>query len=498
MCIDLKQLQLQFEKAQVFADHSVDIEIPPIYREDRTDKLFVKVPDGDFVCTNWSNLNSTLEMCGVELPDDGEERYEEVKRYRKAIIQQNTVLLATSIAGCSAGVLKTPDGMRLLITRSSTTVEPQAGDCSTFMAFIEGLLGENSTQLTTFLVYLKLWLEDYRKSLEVGPWAANLRQRQALIMVGQRNSGKSLLFELLRPLFGNRVVNPYTYFAGDTNFNGDHAAASMLLMDDSAESLLPGARQKLTQQVKQHVAVSDNRIHPKGMQAFEIRCCQRIFILGNEDQMEVLPFVPESFKDKVHVMSARPSELVRKTLSRDDAQAWVDKMKSELGAFAYHLLHEVTIPAILQDRRFGVVAYHDPELLAKLEGTEDMLSFMQMLEYALAAQADNEMLGRVECIPRSALQRGALCHPDPTFEYVYEGPAREVFLLMSQKVSSTAFGSLVRHSVQMGKLLEGASHLYPDKVSRGKVNRGDRHWKVQFALSKKEFESHAQLFRRSY
>ncbi len=493
--LDLAPLFTQLTEAGIITDPDT-LEPPAVFREDRTDKLFVKDTKGNYVCTSAVNIRQALQLSGVQLTGEAEEDGKIVAQASRLILAHNTVSYAGPIAGCSAGIVEAPDGKLILVTRSCTTVEPKAGPCTTIMDLITNLFGGNGEAVMAFLVFLKLWLCDYRKSLEVGPWKAGLRPAQALMIVGPPNTGKTLIFEVLRPLWGNTIVDPHPYFAGETNFNADHLGATILKIDDSADSLKPGARQKLTQQIKQRVAVPDYRIHPKGRESFAIRTCQRVLILGNMDSLEVLPFVPASFKDKIHVLSAHPSELVGREMSQTDSTAWFEKMRSELAAFAHYLLNEVAIPEHMADRRFGVKAYHDQEILALLEGTEDVCLFMRMVEYALANETDGSSTSSIAVTPVAPRTVKRLTSPDQTFEYQFEGFAKELYALLSQNVDGPLFRALVSHPTRVGKLLEMAQNSLPAKVTRGKLNTGIRQWKVQFTLSKSEADAHARLFKR--
>ena len=57
-----------------------------------------------------------------------------------------------------------------------------------------------------------------------------------------RDSGKSRLQNLITPLLGGRVANPYHYMTGKSNFNSELFGAEHLMIEDEPASTRIEAR----------------------------------------------------------------------------------------------------------------------------------------------------------------------------------------------------------------------------------------------------------------
>ena len=99
------------------------------------------------------------------------------------------------------------------------------------------------------------------------------------------------------------------------------------------------------------------------------------------DDLMALPQLGESMMDKVAILKVRPNNCFAENYG--DREAFRNRFLSELPAFLHHCL-SLEIPEHLRDEnsRFGVKAYHNPEILASMKELEPEMEILGIVEAA--------------------------------------------------------------------------------------------------------------------
>lgn len=268
---------------------------------------------------------------------------------------------AGPLAGHPRG-LHNVGGSKLLATVSPVIIKAKAGPWETLRAVVEGLLDDPDTgnaQVETFLAWLKI----ARESLVTN----RRRPGQAIALAGPRGSGKSLLIDITEAALGGRRANPYPYFTGRTNFNGDLAGAELLAVDDEAGSTDIRSRRALAANIKSCLFSGAVRIEGKNKTAFTFRPCWRMLLALNDEPeaLLVLPPITEDIFDKITLFRCHKRPLPMAAHTLEEREAFFAKLLSELpGLLSW--LESWEIPADITEERCGVRWFHHPAILAAL------------------------------------------------------------------------------------------------------------------------------------
>jgi hypothetical protein len=281
------------------------------------------------------------------------------------IVTGHVVDIGLSLAGYRVGIHHV-NGRRILVPRSFTLIEPKEPkspeDFRHIMAIINGLLEEEASYL---LAHLKL---DYLALSE-----GRLSGSTAVFIVGPIDCGKSVLLDhIITPLLGGRKGNAYGYLSGKTNFNDELIGCEVHAIDDGNPFDTLEARKRFGNAIKEAVASGSMWCHPKGVAGFTVPAYRRLFILANPDDLELMPELSESLMDKIMILQAHTFKMPDNCLP---LPAWGDvgarerfvaTLKNELPYFIHCLLNW-SIPADVAERRFGLVAYKNEEIMDQLK-----------------------------------------------------------------------------------------------------------------------------------
>lgn len=264
---------------------------------------------------------------------------------------------AGPLAGHQRG-LHTAGGVKLLATVSPEVIKAKSGSWDTLCSVLTGLLEDpeiGKVQLDTFFSWLKI----ARESLLTN----RRRPGQAIAFAGPRGSGKSLLIDITELALGGRRANPYAYFTGRTNFNGDLAGAELLAVDDEAGSTDIRSRRTLAANIKACLFSGAVRIEGKNKTAFTFRPCWRMLVALNDEpeSLLVLPPITEDIGDKIILFRCHKKPLPMPAHTLDERDAFFTKLRSELPGLL-DWLEKWEVPTHLREERCGVKAYHHPAI----------------------------------------------------------------------------------------------------------------------------------------
>lgn len=289
---------------------------------------------------------------------------------------------AGPLAGHPRG-LHMAGGVKLLATVSPEVIAAQAGAWDTLRSVLTGLLEDpdaGQAQLETFLA----WLKVARESL----LSNRRRPGQAIAFAGPRGSGKSLLIDITELALGGRRANPYAYFTGRTNFNGDLAGAELLAVDDEAGSTDIRSRRTLAANIKACLFAGAVRIEGKNKTAFTFRPCWRMLVALNDEpeSLLVLPPITEDIGDKIILFRCHKRPLPMPAHTLDEREAFFAKLRGDLPGLL-DWLEKWQIPADLREERCGVKAYHHPAILHGLHELSPEGQLIGLIDTAHAAGA---------------------------------------------------------------------------------------------------------------
>ena len=291
------------------------------------------------------------------------------------------VVYAGPICGRPPGLL-TENGLRILVTRGPTHIEPKAGECPTISTWIGNLFGHAAldplapTQSAVFVAWLKLARLAVRNPSEHRPG-------NVLAFVGPMDCGKSLLQSaIITPALGGRVADPTLWFTGATTFSSDLWNAEHLAIGDKGLGEDGRERARLRDELKRVAAASEYPLHPKHCEVLTLRPIWRVTLSANDDPESAasLPALDASFEDKIIYLQcyAPPAPFFNE--GEPGARArFLKALTDELPAF-FAAVDAFEIPAELRKARFGVREFHHPKILDLIERGSPLVPLGDALE----------------------------------------------------------------------------------------------------------------------
>lgn len=324
-----------------------------------------------------ANNNLHLRALGL-----GTKRGEELMSpAEKAILfvqTKNRVDYAAPIAGRINGSYEWGSNS-VLVTTGCQPVVPKAGDWSTLRKwFVELLLGEEQ-----FLHHMGWWHQSRKNVLRKSDDAL---PGQVPIYVGPAGSGKSLLQGVTTSLIGGRSANPFLYMVGKSDFNANLFQADHLVIEDQVYDSAGKARNQFAARIKELSVNHVHSMHGKGTDAVNnIRPKWRVSMSANNEQVyrSVLPVIDDSLQDKIMLFRTGTEAAIPVDLKEPGGwEKWSCIMRDEMPALA-HAVDEFEIPERMQDRRFGVAAYHDPTLVSEEREDSDEVALLGVIQHDL-------------------------------------------------------------------------------------------------------------------
>lgn len=347
-----------------------------------TDGIYFHAPDGKYwrevPSAGWapfSQDNTKMYLRGKGLSDKAADKSSvtplEVELLK--LQEHRSVMYAGPLAGHKAGLHRF-NTLQALVTSSPTVIEPGPGDFPVTRTLLENMFSDTPKQLDFLLGWIKYGYEALREGSH--------RPGQVMAIAGEPDSGKSALQKLVfTPMFGNRAANPFRYMMGKTEFNLDLAGAEHLMIEDAASSTKIENRRTFGAMSKQFTVNEGQSIHGKGVDAKSMNPLWRVSVTLNREpeNLCVLPPLDDSLADKFGLLMAekKPMPLPVGTLAQK--AVFRDTIAAELPAFARWLL-AWTPPVDMQDDRFGVLAFHHPEILAALNANAPEVKLLALVD----------------------------------------------------------------------------------------------------------------------
>jgi hypothetical protein len=271
---------------------------------------------------------------------------------------------AGPLAGHVSGPLKLSDGRTVLITTSPRMISPKRGRWPCLSRFFGELFGDEAP-------FALAWLKCAFESLAKGDFRAS----QLLAVAGEAGCGKSLFQAVVTEVLGGRVGKPYRYMMGETSFNADLAACEHWCIEDENGSTDIRTRLRFGDKLKDAVANSLLSVHGKGKQAITLPSFRRVTLSVNSEpeHLCILPPMSPSIADKITLLKCSHADV-----GNDRKKTWKE-FTGELPAFVHHLL-AMEIPKELRCQRYGVKAYHNPELFEALNSVAPEMRLLSLID----------------------------------------------------------------------------------------------------------------------
>lgn len=364
-------------------DKHTDPPAPTIYFDANSSNYWMELVPGRFTELAEKDVKRHLMLKGIHVNLKDDIGLTEGGRIFAQCQVRRCCEYAGPLAGHKVGSFKTSDGRLVLVTSPSTPIEPKRGPCDRLERFLGELLGDE--QSVFFLAWLKV---GYESQID-----GDFKPGQLLALFGKSGCGKSLLQSLITEFFGGRSAKPYSFMIGDTKFNSDLAKAEHLMIEDENASHDIRSRRKFGTSIKEFTVNKEMRIHGKGLEAITLPTFKRLTSSGNSEaeNLMILPPMDDSILDKIILFKCGPT-----TLSNDRKKNW-KQLAGELPQLAHHLL-QMKIPKAMQDARFGVRAYHNPELMEILNAVSPEHRLLSLIDEILwtgkpdAAEIDQHRL----------------------------------------------------------------------------------------------------------
>ena len=355
---------------------------------------------------------------------------------------ENDVCYAGGIAGYKPGIHEIC-GQRILVTEGPRLIAWKPGRWDNIRSLITQLLGDQAN-----VVYA--WLKCALRSLYSGP---PFRPGQMLALAGQAGGGKSLFQNLLTEAFGGRSAKPYRYLIGDTTFNSDLLRAEHLMVEDDASSTDHRSRKSFGTMLKNLIVNETQSLHRKGRDAIMVTPFTRLTITLNDEpeNLMVLPPFEDSLKDKIILLRAHKAKFPYESDDLAGRHRYRQCLTNELPAFI-EFVRSYRIPDRLKNQRYGVSAYHDPELLKDLRELSP--------EWKLLSLIDSLNIWEFGCDD-------------------WEGTAADLEDKLRSKDKSGMVRDLLSFSTACGVFLKAIATSLPTRVSARRVHGGSRVWTIK-------------------
>jgi hypothetical protein len=213
---------------------------------------------------------------------------------------------------------------------------------------------------------------------------------QALAFVGAGDLGKTFLVkELIAPSLGGRYVECGDFFTGKSSFNSALIGSELLHLSDVDPGADEESRRHFRNQIKRVVANPTHMLQKKYADQLPVEPVWRLVISLNRDSadLQALPRLDPSIRDKISLFVCyRPACLPGEVPA--ERQAFRARIRAALPAFLGQIDATPT-PEKLRDGRFGVVAWHHPEVLRLMHEADPVALLGTFLdEYLGGLRAD--------------------------------------------------------------------------------------------------------------
>ena len=353
------------------------------------------------------------------------------------------------LAGHRAGLFKDGSGRQYLVTSEAAGAwdkMPKKVKPKFFKAFLEELLGEHDQWL-----HLCHWLAIGLRSMRRG----DFRPGQVCVFAGEAQCGKSLLQAIITEIFGGRAASPFLYMMGKTNWNDDLAGSEHWMIEDPGTTTDIRTRREFGAKLKEATVNRDISINARHKSSMQLPIWRRVTISVNSEpeNLAVVPPMDASIQDKVFLFFCdRATKCLNQFRSPEgdiDRQSTWDAVRAEIPTIRAWLLNTFKeVPTAFKDDRFGIRAWHHPDLMAELSNLS--------AESRLLALMDDVLFKNIE---------------------IYTGKAMDIEKALRGSDFAFEAEKILKYNSACGTYLARLQKSYPDRFSK-RVVHGSTIWTI--------------------
>jgi hypothetical protein len=364
------------------------------YNADTHDFLFLQDTGTRSGLTDWVPLRPkeaamALGHRGYKLsPSEGEQMSQvETMLHECRMDPDRTIYYAGDLAGWTSGLHKVC-GVNVLVKSEAQIPPAVQGDCAIVRRFIDTLFGPVQS----------VFVHAFHKMSREALIARNLRAMPAMIIIGERNCGKSFYQRrVMTPLLGGRECNANKYLGeGSTKFNADVLSKEHIMVQDPELGSSFKDRVGFAARIKEIVANEVQSVERKFVQALNAGVFSRVTVTLNSSYEVVsrLPVFDRDFGDKSFLFKAHKADFTVKAFTAAEQLQYLELFASQIPAYCYWLENEFVIPAELtmepdgEPTRWGLRVYHDPETMNLLTAVSPELRLVELIRQALFTEPD--------------------------------------------------------------------------------------------------------------
>jgi hypothetical protein len=367
------------------------------YYDDSAKDYLVREENGSFMRCSEGSLARKLNRAGVSAKKEHNGRLSAVEEQIDDIQQTKKVDYVGRLAGYPGGYWEVY-GRRLLITREAQLAKPRDTGNTAVADFFVRLLG--TEQADVLFSWAKLAVVARRAGIErlTQGLPPNFRAGQYLGIAGDTDNGKTVGSRLLVWTISSldEMKGDLSQFhKGQTTFNADGARHETHVIDDEGGSDSATGRREMLESIKKGTGQQEKRIHGKGQDGETLELFNRTIMLLNRGiaDLRILPDVEDKgMREKIHLLKSVANAVDCDTTDTDDFNRYFDELRAAIPDFIYFLDH-FTIPEKLRGGRFGMLAYHNPELLLDLGELSSTTDFWEMLDDSLILSSTEPYIG---------------------------------------------------------------------------------------------------------
>lgn len=228
-----------------------------------------------------------------------------------------------------------------------------------------------ASQKEAFLAWLSYY---YRSAHDLAP-----RSGQNAFLAGGAGIGKTLLNRrVIGPLLGG-YAEAANYLLGKDSFGAELFESGHWVIDDDSMSTTVSDHKKFSAFLKQMAANSTFRYHAKFRQPLLVEWCGRVVVTCNADEesIRILPDLSMTILDKLMLFRARVNNGDFRFPAKEVLEPLIDR---ELPFFARWLLdHKIPAHLMADDPRFGIMPYHNAELVSTANHSSHLAGFVEII-----------------------------------------------------------------------------------------------------------------------
>jgi hypothetical protein len=340
--------------------------------------------------------------------------------------------------------LHTINGGRILVPQALTLIQPQPGKADLIESILLALLGSNQ------LTYFKGWLQISYNCLKDHEQMPG----QVLILAGPQDCGKNLTQEeIITPVLGDRIAEPYRYAVGKTQFNQDLYKAAHLMIADQKN---PADRIQMREFIRRMASNDLESLHPKGKDAITLPALWRMSVSCNEqpDDLKIIPPL-DGLENKLLLFRCSLAAMPMPTGSPQARAKFAAAIRAELPAFIDSLL-KFKIPQALHHERFGIKGYLHSELIRMVRRLDPEEKALEMIRAAKLITSTKKFP-----IDLTKVTTAELYHS-----------------LHKIKSLRDQLSEIARSPVRLGQLLGLLADRNDGTVYRSTIVQGDQRWTI--------------------